>query len=169
MASTSSTATFTILNAEEEPELPNYPPAADSPLSAAGSPLPGALRPPRRLLGHEVDDPTDYPRWGRVGQQRSEDTGPLTGSSRQRLHRPGCHRPHDPIRADVHRVPGPLESGQLHHRPDPGQIRSRADFWPIARQLCPGWTRRDAQAPTGHGQGSHIPARPRRVRLPVCC
>jgi arylsulfatase A-like enzyme len=62
------------LNAEEEPEQPNYPPPADFPnfRDRWG---------PRGLLhcwATEGDDPTEHPRWGRVGKQRIEDTGPLT-------------------------------------------------------------------------------------------
>jgi arylsulfatase A-like enzyme len=59
------------LNAEEEPEDPKYPKA------------PGFLETfgPRGVLkttATEKDDPTDQPRWGRVGMQKIEDTGPLT-------------------------------------------------------------------------------------------
>jgi arylsulfatase A-like enzyme len=62
------------LNAEEEPEQPNYPPAADFPnfRDQWG---------PRGLLhswATEDDDAAEHPRWGRVGKQRIEDTGPLT-------------------------------------------------------------------------------------------
>ena len=62
------------LNAEEEPELPNYPPASDFPnfYDRFG---------PRGVLhswATEEDDPTEHPRWGRVGKQRIEDTGALT-------------------------------------------------------------------------------------------
>lgn len=62
------------LNAEEEPEMPDYPDPEKFP----------------RFFGHfkprgvihswatDEDDPTDEPRWGPVGKQRIEDTGPLT-------------------------------------------------------------------------------------------
>src|SRR6476620_2534018 len=59
------------LNAEEEPELPDYPKAP-------------AFRQkfgPRGVLhcfATDRDDPTDDPRFGKVGKQRIEDTGPLT-------------------------------------------------------------------------------------------
>jgi arylsulfatase A-like enzyme len=59
------------LNAEEEPEQPDYP-----------SEHPGmAFFKPRGLLdcrASDVDDPTEDPRFGRVGKQVIEDTGPLT-------------------------------------------------------------------------------------------
>ena len=62
------------LNAEEEPELPDYPPAEGLPQ------LPRAIRSARRapLLGDRHRRPDRDPRWGRVGKQRIEDTGPLT-------------------------------------------------------------------------------------------
>ncbi len=59
------------LNAEEEPELPDYPKA------------PGFKEKfgPRGVLDCKAtnkDDPTEDPRWGRVGKQTVVDTGPLT-------------------------------------------------------------------------------------------
>jgi len=59
------------LNAEEEPELPDYPK------------VPGFEERfgPRGVLSctaTDVDDPTEDPRWGRIGKQTVEDTGPLT-------------------------------------------------------------------------------------------
>jgi len=59
------------LNAEEEPELPDYP----------KDPKFKAMFGPRGVLhcwATEKDDPTNDPRWGRVGKQKVEDTGPLT-------------------------------------------------------------------------------------------
>ena len=62
------------LNAEEEPELPDYPDPKDFPhfRERFG---------PRGLLhcwATDTDDPTEEPRWGQVGKQKIEDTGPLT-------------------------------------------------------------------------------------------
>ena len=63
------------LNAEEEPEQPNYPPAEDFPQLPRA--LPAARRP--ALLGDRRRTTTpSTPRYGRVGRQRIEDTGPLT-------------------------------------------------------------------------------------------
>ena len=31
-----------------------------------------------RCTATDVDDPTEQPRWGRIGKQKIEDTGPLT-------------------------------------------------------------------------------------------
>ena len=59
------------LNAEEEPEDPDYP----------KDPEFAAMFGPRGLLdcvATDIDDPTVDPRWGRVGKQKIKDTGPLT-------------------------------------------------------------------------------------------
>ncbi|MFY9632000.1 MAG: sulfatase-like hydrolase/transferase [Candidatus Cybelea sp.] len=59
------------LNAEEEPELPNYP----------KDPAYRARFGPRGVLKCEAtatDDPTVDPRFGKIGKQSIEDTGPLT-------------------------------------------------------------------------------------------
>jgi arylsulfatase len=58
------------LNAEEEPENPDYPQDPDF----------FARYGPRGVLhswATDVDDPTEDPRFGRVGKQRIENTGPL--------------------------------------------------------------------------------------------
>ena len=59
------------LNAEEEPELPDYP--KDPKFKAQFGPR-GVLH----CVATDKDDPTDEPRWGRVGRQKVTDTGPLT-------------------------------------------------------------------------------------------
>src|SRR5215831_17409960 len=59
------------LNAEEEPELPDYP--KDPKFKEAFGPR-GVLR----CFATDKDDATEDPRWGRVGRQKIEDTGPLT-------------------------------------------------------------------------------------------
>jgi len=59
------------LNAEEEPELPDYP----------QDPKFHEQFGPRGVIDSKastVDDPTVEPRWGRVGKQVVKDTGPLT-------------------------------------------------------------------------------------------
>jgi arylsulfatase A-like enzyme len=59
------------LNAEDEPEDPDYP----------KMPQYRMMFGPRGVLhckATEVDDPTEDPRFGRVGKQTVEDTGPLT-------------------------------------------------------------------------------------------
>ena len=59
------------LNAEEEPEMPDYPKGAKF-LETFG---------PRGVLhcwATDKDDKTTHPRWGKVGKQKIKDTGPLT-------------------------------------------------------------------------------------------
>jgi arylsulfatase len=65
------------LNAEEEPELPDYP----------KDPAFHAKFGPRGVLdckASEKDDPTVDPRFGKVGRQACKDTGPLTRKRRAR-------------------------------------------------------------------------------------
>jgi arylsulfatase len=59
------------LNAEEEPELPDYP--KDPKFLERFGPR-GVLH----CFATDKDDPTTDPRWGRVGKQTVKDTGPLT-------------------------------------------------------------------------------------------
>lgn len=59
------------LNAEEEPELPDYP--KDPAYLAKFGPR-GVLR----CRATAVDDPTEDPRFGKIGKQTIEDTGALT-------------------------------------------------------------------------------------------
>jgi arylsulfatase len=59
------------LNAEEEPENPDYP---KNPEFRAKFGPRGVLK----CVATDTDDPTEDPRFGRVGKQRIEDTGPLT-------------------------------------------------------------------------------------------
>jgi len=59
------------LNAEEEPELPDYP--KDPAFKKAFGPR-GVLH----CWATDKDDPTTDPRWGKVGKQKVEDTGSLT-------------------------------------------------------------------------------------------
>jgi arylsulfatase len=62
------------LNAEEEPEMPNYPNEKDFPKFRERFGPRGVLH----CFATDKDDPTEQPRWGRVGKQKIEDTGPLT-------------------------------------------------------------------------------------------
>jgi arylsulfatase len=59
------------LNAEEDPEDPDYP--KDPKFKERFGPR-GVLR----CSATDEDDATEEPRWGRVGKQKIEDTGPLT-------------------------------------------------------------------------------------------
>jgi arylsulfatase len=62
------------LNAEEEPEMDNYPTDQDIPNFRERFGPRGVIH----SWATDVDDPTEMPRWGRVGRQRIKDTGPLT-------------------------------------------------------------------------------------------
>ena len=62
------------LNAEEEPELPDYPNPKDFPNFRERFGPRGVIH----SFASDVDDPTIDPRFGRVGKQKIEDTGPLT-------------------------------------------------------------------------------------------
>jgi arylsulfatase len=62
------------LNAEEEPEMPDYPSEKEFPEFHKRFGPRGVLR----CRATDKDDLTEEPRWGRVGKQVVEDTGPLT-------------------------------------------------------------------------------------------
>ena len=62
------------LNAEEEPEMYDYYPKDEFPELVRNVSPRGVLH----SWATDKDDPTEMPRWGRVGKQRIEDTGPLT-------------------------------------------------------------------------------------------
>ena len=62
------------LNAEEEPEMYDYPPEKDFPNFRKNFGPRGVLR----CRAIDKDDSTEDPRFGRVGKQTIEDTGPLT-------------------------------------------------------------------------------------------
>ncbi len=61
------------LNAEEEPEMDNYPSEKDFPEFRKTFGPRGVIH----SWATDKDDPTEEPRWGRVGKQKIEDTGPL--------------------------------------------------------------------------------------------
>src|SRR5580698_5679933 len=62
------------LNAEEDPEQADYPKPADFPNFAKSFGPRGVIH----SFATDTDDATVEPRWGRVGKQKIEDTGPLT-------------------------------------------------------------------------------------------
>lgn len=61
------------LNAEEEPEMDDYPPSKDFPKFHETFGPRGVIH----SWATDNDDPTEHPRWGKVGKQKIEDTGPL--------------------------------------------------------------------------------------------
>ncbi|MFQ4144012.1 arylsulfatase [Chlorogloeopsis sp. ULAP02] len=62
------------LNAEEDPEQPDYPNPKRFPHFRERFGPRGVLH----CWATDTDDPTEEPRWGRVGKQKIKDTGPLT-------------------------------------------------------------------------------------------
>lgn len=62
------------LNAEQDPEDPDYPDPKEFPQFKARFGPRGVLH----CWATDRDDSTEEPRWGRVGRQKIEDTGPLT-------------------------------------------------------------------------------------------
>lgn len=62
------------LNAEEEPEMDDYPSKKEFPKFFETFGPRGVIH----SLATDKDDPTEMPRWGKVGKQKIEDTGPLT-------------------------------------------------------------------------------------------
>jgi len=62
------------LNAEEEPEMDNYPTKEQLPNFKERFGPRGVMH----SYATDKDDDTEQPRWGRVGKQKIEDTGPLT-------------------------------------------------------------------------------------------
>jgi arylsulfatase len=61
------------LNAEEEPEMDNYPTEKDLPNFKKNFGPRGVIH----SWATDKDDATEMPRWGKVGKQKIEDTGPL--------------------------------------------------------------------------------------------
>jgi arylsulfatase len=82
------------LNAEEEPEHPNYP--KDPRFRARFGPR-GVLK----CVATTTDDPTVDPRFGRVGRQRIEDTGPLTKKRMETIDDETCNAAVDYIQRQV--------------------------------------------------------------------
>ena len=61
------------LNAEEEPEMDDYPSKRNFPNSWKHFGPRGVIH----SWATDKDDPKEMPRWGKVGKQKIEDTGPL--------------------------------------------------------------------------------------------
>ena len=82
------------LNTEEEPELPEWP--KDAGFDRRYRPR-GVLD----AVATDVDDPTEDPRFGRVGRQRIKDTGPLTRARMETVDREFLARTKSFIRESV--------------------------------------------------------------------
>ena len=133
------------LNAEEEPENVDYP--KDPAFKAKFGPR-GVLH----CFATDKDDPTDDPRFGRVGKQKCEDTGPLTrkrmetvdeevtagainfmdkaAKDEQAVLRLVELHPHARLHAPEEGIAGEDRSGRLCRR----HGRARRDGRPVARQ-----------------------------------
>ena len=123
------------LNAEEEPELPDYP----------KDPAFRAKFGPRGVLDCKAsgrDDPTVDPRFGKVGKQIIKDTGPLTKKRMETIDDDVANRAVDFIKRQTSRRQAVLPVGELHAhalpharqareprpvRPLDGRIRRRHD------------------------------------------
>ena len=111
------------LNAEEEPESPNWPLGGGLPALQRALPARAASCTRGRPT---TDDDTEDPRYGRVGRQRIEDTGPLTqqadGDDRRRGARARGRLPRSPgrgrhavlllVQHDPHALPHAPEAGE---------------------------------------------------------
>ncbi len=139
------------LNAEEEPEMADYPSAKDFPEFRKKFGPRGVLR----CRATEKDDPTEEERWGRVGKQTIEDTGALTkkrmetcdddfvasandfmsasGRRGQTILLLGQHHSHAPVHAYQARKPG--ASGQVAVALSRHHDRSRQEYRRVARQF----------------------------------
>ena len=111
------------LNAEEEPELPDYP----------KDPAFRAKFGPRGVMDCKAsakDDPTVDPRFGKVGKQVCKDTGPLTKKRMETIDDDVAERAVDFIRAAEQSRQASLCLGQLlpHALPHPHQA---GKHWPV--------------------------------------
>ncbi len=114
------------LNAEEEPEQPNWPPAEDFPHFNERFGPRGVIH----SWATDEDDDAEDERFGRVGRQRIEDTGPLNeeadgddrrrgARARARLHRATGSRRDAVLRLaqhDAHALPHPSRSPRASAR-----------------------------------------------------
>jgi arylsulfatase A-like enzyme len=112
------------LNAEEEPEMDNYPTEAELPNFKKNFGPRGVMH----SFATDVDDPTDEPRWGRVGKQKIEDTGPLTtkrmetcdddfvATATRFIKKANSDGRGGEVRGDLRGLPTGPARQQLHHR-----------------------------------------------------
>ena len=118
------------LNAEEEPELPDWPSPADFPKFNEQFRPRGVIH----SWATDTDDDSDDHRFGRVGRQRIEDTGPLTKKRMEtiddeirrrllRLHRRVHETDHAVLRVVQHHPHAPAhpsQAGAASARPGAG-------------------------------------------------
>ena len=117
------------LNAEEEPEMHDYPNEKDFPNFRKTFGPRGVIH----SWATDNDDPTEEPRWGKVGKQKIEDTGPLT---KKRMET--CDDEFVAARQGLHQAPERREQAVLRL----AQHHAHASLHP--HQSPRAWGRRDA-------------------------
>ena len=110
------------LNAEEEPELPDYPDPKDFPNFRTNYGPRGVLH----CFATDVDDPTVDPRFGRVGKQKIEDTGPLTRKRMETIDDDIAARAANFLEQQVKAGKPVLPVGELHPHAFPHAPQARA-------------------------------------------
>ena len=118
------------LNAEEEPQLPDYP----------KDPAFRAKYGPRGVLdckASDIDDPTIEPRFGKIGKQVCKDTGPLTKERMVTIDDDIANRAVDFIQRQKSRQQAVLRLGELHPHafPHPHQAGERRPVRTLAEPL----------------------------------
>ena len=146
------------LNAEEEPELPDYP----------KDPAFRARYGPRGVLdckATDKDDPTVDPRFGKVGKQTIKDTGPLTKKRMETIDDDIAARAVDFIERQAQGRQAVLRLGQLHAHalPHARQARERGQSGTMAERV----PRRDDRPRQERRHGARRPrqAGPRRQHV----
>ena len=118
------------LNAEEEPELPDYP----------KDPAFRAKYGPRGVMdckASDKDDPTVDPRFGKVGKQIVKDTGPLTKKRMETIDDDTADRAVDFIKRQNDGRQAGLRLGELHPHalPHPRQAGEPRPVRPLAERI----------------------------------
>ena len=98
------------LNAEEEPELPDYPNPRDFPHFRERFGPRGVMD----CKATDTDDATVDPRFGRVGKQTIRDTGPLTKKRMETIDDDVADRSADYIKRQAQAGQAVLPVGELH-------------------------------------------------------
>jgi arylsulfatase A-like enzyme len=118
------------LNAEQEPELPDYP----------KDPAFRAKYGPRGVLdckASDRDDPTVDPRFGKVGKQVCRDTGPLNRARMLTIDDDIANRAVDFIQRQKNANKPFFVWGELHPHalPHPHQAREHRPVWAVAESV----------------------------------
>ena len=143
------------LNAEEEPEQPNWPPAEDFPHFKERFGPRGVIH----SWATDEDDATEDGRFGRVGKQRIEDTGPLNKKRMETIDDEVLEHGLDFIERQAHGGNAVLRLAQhdAHALPHPSEARERRPGGALAVALP-----RHDDRPRQAGRGA--PRQARRAR-----